>query len=375
MKKIFLLIALIAMFAQCDTGVPPIEAGPPAPLRPSLIYNSDSVRKSIVNSHQYDSLAVQQLKLAKELLADFPERALHHIKRSITYKPTREAYIQLGALLTKSEKFTEACQAYDVLTDVFPGLDKEIYFNMIYASLRTPGHSNIYAFVDCAQEDGVKNEEINSYIEQEPLLRSARERKETESFQNYLEGYGHLDDSVSFDVFIRLFDEKEKEGAHKSFPVTIDLARLSDISGYRTGDQWYGIQYYLEEMAAGWRTNFKEFKRLPDPGKDIVTVIYGIDSSALGARKEMRMIYYRLATYSSEGKRIDNMIIAKHLGDDVCTAEILSGTKLRLTYFTRSWKRPFDHRDMDNEVVATTPAGAITVNISETGQIIVTDGG
>ena len=375
-KYSFLLIAAIAiLFSQCNDpgkGVGGNEHVKPA-LRPSIIYNIDSVKHYLSITAQYDTIALQELKQAQEVQALFPREAIHHLKRSITYRPTAEAYIRLGELLSGMEKFSEARDAYAVAAEVFSddeGLDKKVFFNIIYTACMHPTSTTLYPFVDRAMERGIALEEIQDYLKGEPRLEAKRATREFEYILRYDLGPGVEGDSASFSNFLQAFERVELP---MQSPFDIDMTDLTTNQDYMGGEEWWSFRPYIDETRYSGRMKFKPFKKLPDPAPGISAVIYSIDSSAYGARKDMWMIYYRLVTYDTKGEEVDNLVIAKHLGEEVCTASIVSENMIWLTVMERKWKKPFHYKDMDNEVTGLDPKGSLVVTIEKDGKINVAD--
>jgi tetratricopeptide (TPR) repeat protein len=374
---ILLIIMLPLMLPSCGMGGDiAVEKKPEAQLRPSMIYNEDTVRKFVDIEPVYDSIAAAELKESEKFLPDFPDKAIHQVKRSITYRPTQSAYIRLGELLIDQGRYSEARQAYLVLNNVFPGFDNAIYFRMMCAAVLDPENGSLYPFMHEAMEKGITLADVKQFFEEEPRFDPIRNTEKFQRIIKYqLEDYGPMGDSLSMESFLDMFDKAGESFSGKGYPFIIGMDQLTDISGFYTNEWYWGCKHFLPDPGIGkWNIRFREYRRLPDPGAGIHAVIYAIDSSAHGARTEMRMVYYRLATYNAKGKVIDDMVIAKHLGEEVCTAEIISGNELKLSVLTRTWKRPFNHRDMDNEVAGTEPKGTLRVAIQSSGEILVEDG-
>lgn len=101
----------------------------------------------------------------------------------------------------------------------------------------------------------------------------------------------------------------------------------------------------------------------------ITAVLYAIDTSEAGALKEMRHIYYRLATYSPNGQIIDSEIIAYQSGESLATVKF-DKPGFTVTNFKRVWKKAYIKTDVDNSLLKTEPTGEKkSYTITPTGEI------
>jgi hypothetical protein len=63
------------------------------------------------------------------------------------------------------------------------------------------------------------------------------------------------------------------------------------------------------------------------------------------------------------------MIVAQQAGTILTTANV-DHSKITLNLFERKWKRPYDKRLFDNEIVSTLKKGQAKYEIDEEGKII-----
>jgi hypothetical protein len=379
---------------SCTAPEPPPAIKEPDKLRPSLVYNVDSVKAFVTGNKGVDTTAAQQLEKAGELLPASPRKALYHVRNSITAKPTREAYVQLATLLAEEGELTEARKAFMVLTEVFPGFDRKLHFDMLYVSLLDPESATIYPFYDLALNAGITKDEIRSFLLGDKRLASFRKSSEFPVLLEYFARAGDKEETHDLYRFTREFPREiewykgKGDYAERSLlPLNIGMKELmsikpeenSRIRGYREF-----IPEYLEKHDY---VGFQPVVRLSGnykPQEDAYMILlYAIDTSAYGASPEMKMIFYRLATFTWKDKSmISSRIVARQLGEDLSTLKLTrlpvkesdeeqkNEYLLEVQHYKRIFKKPFNYKDFGNEVVRIDTLGKEIITINEKGKII-----
>ena len=384
-SRLFLIpavaFAAAVILSDCSSPeAPPVKE--PDKLRPSLIYNIDSVRSFVEEKKGVDSTAAQQLAMSKELLPATPEKALYHIRNSISAKPTQKAYMELAAILSETRQFTEARSAYKVLTEIFPGFDRKLYLEMLYVSLLDPADGSLFPFYDLALKEGVKKEEIRSFLLGDNRLESFRKSNKFPILLEYFPGPKDNDEKFSkyrfreeFEGIISWTMIKSDYQERSRLPMKIGLKELASFTPEENARIWGYREFIPEYQEHHDYIGFMPVLRIYIPSEDdLEAMLYAIDTSAYNARPEMKTIFYRLVTMSYKDEVISSRIIARQAGEDVSTVSIISPKEgsyiFEVQHYKRKFKKPFNHKDNDNEVLETTPVEKEIITINEKGKIV-----
>jgi hypothetical protein len=327
-----LLFACIAgLMASCGSTTAEVEEVALPVLRPSYIYDNDSVYAYITNyGAEHAITAAYYIKKADKIVEQDPKKAIWNIKRAITLHPKLEYYKKLAPLLMQTENYSEACQLYGLIADEqYMKNDKGKYVNM-YVFDR-PSEDDFYNYLLCST--------LKHYYFPDNVIYDARENGfDIQKLKQRLlsdERYKYDTGSIEFKNNMLAFLSEDEIEAYCDQPENFYkfLARIPDTSSVFVIDQqavakfdYTGFYDGSEEggySLRGLEMHFlKEKKNDPDNwlvyncnhvvrlNDQVYVIEYSIDTSAIACPKEMRHVAHMLATYTPEGKIIDAKPVA-----------------------------------------------------------------
>ena len=375
-------LAAAVLLGDCASPEPPAEVKKPDKLRPSLIYNIDSVKAFVQANKGVDTTAAQELGKAMKLITSSPEKAVYHLKNSIATKPTKDAYIQLGMLLGQSNEYTEAGSVYKLIAEVFPDFDPKLHYDMICVSLLDPANGSLYPYYDMALKAGISKEEIRSYLLSDKRLEQFRKTPKFSLLLEYLAPPLDKDEKHNYYRFTNEFkgdvewDMNTGESTSR-LPLIVGLKELQDFKpeeSSRIRGYWDYIPEYKEKHDyVGFQPVMSLYVDV-DAYENGRLLLYAIDTSAFGAKPEMKTVFYRLVWADYKGIERDSRIIAKHVGEEVSTLKVTSPEEYKFVFevqhYKRTFKKPFDHKNNNNEVVEMKPLHKEIITASEKGKLV-----
>jgi hypothetical protein len=393
-KSSIFYIALVCLcgslfMSACKTKAPEKEEIELPALRASSIYRLDSV-EFYINQYgtQHQAIAAEYFKKGEALADKNPQKATWNMKRAITLHPQLSYYKKLGEHLMKSRDYQGAQYLYNFLVSksgnynengeyetyyLFEKPSEDEYYNWMLSGILADNHYSSYvvyqAYTDGINLVGLKNR----------LLKDERFK------------YNPADEAFKNFMFAFLSEEEQQNYCHDPANFQAFITRIPDSSNVFSIDQRtvsnfdYSRFYYEGEGEDNPLTyvesNFlKERKDEPEMwltyncthrmkiSNDVQAIIYAVDTSALACPREMRHIYHKLATYNNAGEVLDTKVVAWQAGNTMASMTYDNG-KVTVNQFNRSWNKPYDKEDFDNELVKTEPAGETTYMITSDGKI------
>ena len=350
--------ALLLLLTACSSTGKDYNTSGLRKLRVTKIFVSDSVTafKTGLPDENRKAAAYYHDMATGFLKSRDTAQGLHYLKRSITLFPQSSYYLELGQVLKETKHYDEASECYVTVSEIEPDvISASALKDMIRTSML--GDRYAYRLLGLAESKGINQVDLMKEFQSDPAFAS-KEMKER--VQTILEEPG-AEDSLSFDKVKEKFPEAK-------FPMNISTGEVTNFS------------YYVDDSPVGYLcrqfldTSKKSGYCLLDMRARFTVgnntaFVYAIDSSRLGARKEMRMIYHKLALFSPEGKILDEKIIGCNAGEDVKSYE-LNQDQITVQNYRRRWRNPFNHQDFDNEVLSTDLLSTEKFRITPEGKIV-----
>jgi hypothetical protein len=388
MKRIFILFLIVVSACTTETVTEFVDLNV---LPVSLIYHNDSVtsqikRYALANEKFATSYFMRSQK------EQSPERAIYLCKRAITLVPSKDKYIALGKLLGENNHLQEQCRLYNFLIQphsvksaqgdwteeyVFGRPDEDLYYeNIVNTILLTQSLSGYEVFT--AQDAGIDLNSIKERLKTDKRLAlDPNSEKYKTIFLQFLDYKEFEAAANNHEMFMRfansapdtsaVFSIEEKD--IRKFNYFNYNGSTDDLEGYTNSfSSIYAFYLPEKKLAPDTWLKYETKHKLPLVA-DFTAVIFAFDSSETACPIEMREIYHRLVTYDATGHVIDHMIVAQQAGTILTTANV-DHSKITLNLFERKWKRPYDKRLFDNEIVSTLKKGQAKYEIDEEGKII-----
>lgn len=386
MKNVFIVSILFALFScedKVETKYFDVEA-----LSASELYQSDSVF-AYMNRYkdQNKDLANAYKEKAKQH-ANNPEKAIYYLKRSISLLPTQERYKELAELLSAQRRYDEVGKLYYLLlyqhhVTTTDQKKEDLYLfgppdeDMVYENLL----NNFLHWNSINAEEVYLAEEMgfNPAVFKERLMEERRIsiNRNSPEFKNMLLQFlpfGHLDSIARQPETFRNFITSIRD-TNEHFHINTKAVSDFNYELFKGGGDMMGVSqeaidvFYLKEKQENkdkwFEFNFNHYyKAFPS----VNVIVYAIDTSATACPREMRHVYHRLVTYTNDGQILDSKVIAYQSAEDVVTAEVNKNNITTLA-IKRSWKKPYDKWDFDNQVTGVKTAGSERYEIQEDGSI------
>jgi len=381
----FTFCLLLCLFA-CKTKEEVEETHIPV-LHVSALYATDSVRNYLsVYKDRYKDISDDYVRQSDEIIETNPSRSVYLIKRAITLRPVKENYLQLAKVLAKTNSATELSHLYFFLcfggTELFGEPDAELWYQAISANIR----AGLRISTEGMPADA-KSQVLNRLLK-DPDIRLDRNSTD---FQDYAVALladkdiiAYLQKPEVFRCFLHSvvdsgadFEVNEKNISKFNYLKDAEPEDEDDADAFGKGSFQIAAHRYLVEgrpagdtvlSGQGYKVNFL---RRYDINKDVHVVVYAIDTSEESCPVNMRHIYYRLATYSSDAKVIDHRVIAVQAGEQFNTASV-HGNIINVTENRRRWEKPYLKKDFSNELMGIDKTGSVAYTIGSDGKIIQT---
>ncbi|MES2690747.1 MAG: hypothetical protein V4658_10110 [Bacteroidota bacterium] len=387
MTKQFIAVLAAACLLSCNT-VPKTEVLDLPSVRPSEIYENNSVVVFINKHHnKNEKIAATYFEKGQKLEDENREEAIWNYKRAITLHPTLDYYHTLGDILIKDKNDKEAANLYAMLVSEYNIQDEHGWHsNHIFGS---PSEDDVFKYL-------LSNLLQYNYLDPYELSRVVDNGYDLQKMKKRLFG----DERFMFDTsgivykeLSNMFLTDDEAAAYASNPDHFKsfISRIKDTSASyeittnTVSDFVFNGQYAWDETGRGLQAlemlflkqkqdnsdkwymyNIKNTARVND---SVLYVIYSIDTSEYVCPKPMRHIDYTLATYTNAGKMIDAKPLAWQAGDLLAAAKVNKG-QIEINAFKRSWKKPYNKADFDNELVSTTAVKSYFLKIQDDGKIV-----
>lgn len=384
MKKLIFIFSVTLIYSCSNNEI--INYVEVETLSASSIYNNDSVYyfQNLIGEKN-KQLAEDYKKKADEAEKKNIEKSLYYSKRAVTLNPSLENYLFLADKLEKNKKYEELEKLQALL--IYPNTKKgEEYtflfskpdFNLIYSCLRTliNGKNSLYSFDWYILDDvGVDRAELRKKLLNDENITTDKNSEEFQLVLLQLLPYEEINKYAQtpevFKKFISYIPEADATSE-------IDEHEIAEFK-YNGSDDYYNedymfvskkslYQYYLVEKQqnSGFWSMFN-FIRKYTINPNVVALEYAIDSSETACPREMRHIYRRLVTYSTKtAKAIDSKIIAYQSGEELMTAKI-TGKNIDVVTYTRKFKKPYNKKDFDNDLISVEKKGILQFSIGDNG--------
>lgn len=385
-----ILLAVVLSLAACSTRVVTQYTDVTA-LRASDLYQSDSVLAYLDrHGNTNNELAAAYFAKAEKEEDTNPEKAVYYYKRSISLQPLKSTYLRLALLLEQLERKEELNSLYSLLVYpysrsignqayetvyTFGPPDEDLFYESLVANVRAYDYLPAEALFD-TEERGFNRQRIKERLKTEKRL-----HLDTNSlaFKEMMLQFVPYDSRKSYahrpNVFAD-FVQSIRDSAG-NFEIDAEAVARFDYDKYLSETSFVGPQlmlsgincYYLKEKQEKTDTWLVyNFTRSLYFG-NIKALVYAVDTSVKACPRAMRHIYHRLVTYNDTGGVIDSKIIAWHAGPTLGTCKV-SGRKISITNYSRTWKHPYKYDEFDNYPTGTTKTGENTFVVNEDGTVV-----
>jgi hypothetical protein len=367
LKYIFIFPFFSIFFISCDESEKEIIELPA--LRASSIYDNDSVYTYLQTyKEENKEIAWSYYQKGLDIKESNPKKAIYFIKRAITLHPGLEYYKELGALLLKEGMYREANMLYYLISMkgqvkknndwvsmyIFSEPDEDTFYEYILSEVL----DNNYRYFDGYLLSKARDLTFDINNIKNRLLSDQRFKADTSS-----EFYKNMMLQFMSEDEIELFKKSEK-AFHSLLLEIPESSGVFEITENQVKEFKYDNSYYDGEIRISDIYIYFLKEKLDNPDKwfecnynwkiqlnDSVTgIIYSIDTSATACPKEMRHIYYRLATYGKKGNIIDSKVVGLQSGEDLVTMKYHTD-KFTLSEFKRQWKQAYNKNNFDNEII------------------------
>ena len=299
--------------------------------------------------------------------------------RAITLYPTKEHYIELARLYSKTEQYDEQSSVLRLLTmkqyyliDKFR--DEEYVFDK-------PADELIYeSIVSCllSKQIDIYGFEIqtNNIVERLRNDKRMEHLKNTELFNNVILQFlpenelgKYLKKSENFNAIIK--QVKDSNSVFKIEESNIFNYNYNQAIDFEMGNSANILQmYYTHERkkdSVNWLNfNMKYAFKL---NNNITVLCYAVDTSEKACPKELRCIYYRIVTYNSNIDLVDSKVIAFVAGEKMATVDF-NRNIFSTTFYNRIFKKSYHKNDFDNDLLEVNKVSVEKYQIENTGKIV-----
>ena len=379
---------MLMIVSACSEDQEQILVEVPA-LHASEIYHNDDVKKYILKyGKEHHDIAASYLNKAHAVKDKNLKKAIYFLKRSITLEPTAESYTELAQLLSEDKNYSEAYDAYDVLARkiyldmsgrseyVFSKPDDNIIIEYIIMSILAHNGIDNYSLSEAGVDKQkirarlISDERFNydtSNVDHKNIMIQFWTEEEVENYRKSLDNLNALLKSVADTASVFEINQKN-----------VSQFKYDDFNGINYSEEFDddGIDlrrmavYYLKEKQddpEAW-LHYNINHSLRAHGQ-LNVLVYAIDTSATACPIEMREIYHRLVIYDGDGKIVSDKIIAFQSGENLQTVSF-NKDHFEISTYKRSWKKPYQKRDFDNEIVNTELLSKKSYIVTASGEII-----
>ncbi|MGV3539622.1 MAG: hypothetical protein ACO1OQ_07415 [Rufibacter sp.] len=359
-------------------------------LKASALYVPEKVRVYLQSyANQHEEMAASYLAKAREVEETNLTKAIYFTKRAITVQPSKEKYLQLAQLLRKAQNFDELQKVYEFLSldharhlqnelpfYVFGEPDEEILYEFLAVNLITNSY-HTGSIVEQAKKLGIPASNLKKRLLADKRLGFTESSADFQSLQFYFLTDKEREAYANSDANFRNFLGSIKDSAtsfeidpkavaqfnyHASFSEFSDEIPAHPLAEY--------FVYFLPEKKEdpeAWPVY--EIRRKARISKEVVAVVYAVDSSEAGCPVEMRHLYHRLVTYGKKGKLIQSLVVAEQNGEQLSTLSF-NQNQLTITDYKRLWKKPYQKKDFDNYLMKNEPVRERRYEIRPDGSIL-----
>ena len=358
-------------------------------LKASQLFSLDAVTK-YMQTHKGNNreLAKHYSELAAKEKTNNPTKSIYYLKRAISVYPQLDIYQKLAAELMNGKRYKDSWEAYHFLTseytDEVNGVNQLRYVfeqpdNALFFDEQVAGILAYPLFYNVLQ--AFHTEESKDYnAQQKKFLADKRvlEQPDSAAYKMILKVNEYLANTEDGDEkFKNLYTIVLKE---KTSKFTIDQSNINKFNYVPFQQEMDDDENLTVESPPIYREFLAETQKDPEfwsyfnfnyhtPISDsVLAITYSVDSSSKGCPKEMRHIYYRLATYTKKGKLIDSRVVAWQSGEKLATMS-LDGGIIVVTEYKRIWKNPYEKADFDNSLLSTEENDKKTYAINPDGKI------
>ncbi len=390
--KVFLYSFLTFLFVSaCSEKKEQLIVELPA-LKASEIYNPEDVKKYIFQyGEQHQGIASSYREKAEAIKDKDLKKAIYFLKRSITLQPLAESYEKLIDLLSQNKNYSEAYEAYNVLVDkayyrvddktiideyVFTVPTEKILTDYIVMSILANNAVDYYALYNTGEK------EIDKQKIREVLMADKRFNYDSANIvhKNIIAQFWTDEEIEAYkkslvNMHALLRSVKDTSAAFEINQKNVSKFMYDDFNGinYSEFDENLVLSdmfvYYLKEKQDypnRWlQYNINHTFR---PNPSLEALVYAVDTSVTACPIEMREIYHRLVIYGADGKIISDKVVACQSGE-VLQAVTFNKDHFEIAEYKRTWRKPYNKRDFDNEVVKSELIAKKAYQITETGEI------
>ena len=371
------LLSFTILIAACHNGSAPSS---PSQLGDSTLYTIDAVR-AVMNSGN-DAAARKTLASALDVYKNIKDvsRSIPLFKQSIRYKPTAQAYYELGCALLDEDEYKESVKALRIAEQ----LDYNPRANVM-ARLAS-GYSRLYnrwLNIDAADTSLSRTDSLALHYMEVAIQMGYPNPADfqTDVLYTKLRTCGGFQElySNAFSGGSALSPDQllwvnfRNEFAPADLPLVINLAWIKDHPLDQTID--YNYEKFVPEMRTQKfsRDVDKEFFYYALIKKDTAyTALLYCGKSVAGASETMPAPqFFLLVTYDGTGKIIDKMQVAgqQKYSDPYKVFSMQLNYEFEVQDFKNVYKNDPEQAGYDsNEVVSTEPQGAAYYRIAANGK-------
>ena len=315
------------------------------------------------------------------------KKAIYFLKRSITLEPSLEKYEKLIEILSETQNYSEAADAYTILVQeaygkyenkyVFSKPDENTVADFIIMRVLANnelGYDALYYIDENMDKQRIRARLIadprfaydTSNIAHKNIILQFWTDEEIETYKKSLVNLNALLNSVHDTSTVFEINQKNVNRFNYDNFNGMNYSEM-DEGGIVLNDM---VVYYLKEKMDkpdAWLQYNINHSFHPQP--TLKAIVYAVDTSVTACPIEMREIYHRLVIYNVDGKMLSDKVIACQSGDVLQTV-VFNKDHFEITETKRSWKKPYDEKDFDNEIIKMDLISKKGYSISPTGEII-----
>jgi hypothetical protein len=361
------------------------------PIRASSLYNPDEVYRYMQTYKDSNkALAEQYYEKGRQMYFKNPEEATYYFKRSLSLHPDHAHYIELSELLNLQKNYAEMNELYRMLMFRFANSDSKtpVYIfgkpseteveNYVVTNILVYNTvwNNLGEQLALTDSLGYKMNDIKESIMSDGRIKLS---KPTAENRNVLWGFLTQDEKMEYykDESLPDYYAKHLNDTATTFDINENdvrqfVYRYGDMEGHDYSDNIFDA---YDDFVADTVKNYSDhnFERHYKLNDSLEVLIYAVDTSATACPKDMRCIYHVLEVYYEGYYRIPTHIIATKVvavqsGEQLATVKF-NHNKFTITYFKRTWEKPFNKDDFDNHLKKIEQTGEESFMITPRGKI------
>jgi hypothetical protein len=351
MIRILSAIFIIALISSCgsekSTAFSESQDTTLVLIRPSYILKINEV-SSLVPSPRQEEKATWCTEQSYKLEDSDPAMAIHYQIKAITYHPTSTRYIRLAKLYSKKSDYCNASEAYQFIFRSFPDGNREMLYDLLYCTLMGNCNDNLYFIKSIAGDKEINITDLITQAESDERFAQAMKSYSYDKRKKSLLQYYDCGDTISFTQYLTYFDPAK-------FPYTINDSNVGKAATEVNDGMDCDIN--VDTFLAGNITNWTKYDMLAVIRKNSsgITVIYEGDSSNYEDRKDLKTTFYKIVSYTNSGTILCDTTVAWRIGATERHCTISSDLTVTTEDFERVFKRPYDQKDRENELLEVKP--------------------